>query len=339
MKSRSLWLFFLLPLLVCLVACGQRMSGNDDILEGSIVATTEDSIFLYRQEGLIRSQVAAAALIQNGDSARFAMAVDTLPAGWYFLGKAPNQLSQVLLRDGAHVVVAGDLSRNGMGVRRGQAHLSWLAAEARYYQLYQASTAIERMARMSLGQGEQQNYLDYAKLALAEYDVLAAWMDSLQAQDPWLAWEFRLRTIPPFLPLTGDASNEAAFEAYDTYWRDLLRQLDREAARYPGLIQGLQTWMNLQRREEDWALPALRQSRLDALLVEAGEGTSLHRELLAGAISSLDEQGDTLMRGYAQAYLRHYGGNRRMESYLEARIQFYESKIKDESRDLPRYGL
>ena len=274
----------------------------------------------------------------GGDSVSFTLLLDSLESGWYYLGKTPNQLSQILLRQGEATVGRGTLARNGIILATPSAQVEWVKAEQAYFRLMQAMEAPKKMALVSLNDGNPAAYADYADIVRQAFAKVSHWLDSLEKVDPFLATEFSLKLEPPYLPFENEYSDEGAFAFQNRYWQGALANAGESAAIYPGLVTGFQSWMEMQHRDAIWSSPETRVERIDALLSQSKEGTALHKELLAATLSVFDEWGDTSFVKYGRDYLRLYGGNRRMQGFLEGRIKLFEERIRDQAQEPRLYG-
>ncbi len=325
--SMSRLIIFLLSLML---ACESSPPARGVRLEGNAAGSDTDSIFLYEVNGLSRDQLASASVGQQGDSLSWALTMDSLDQGWYYLGVAPNQLTKVFLAPGELVTFSGQLAAQGLLSLLPSAHHRWIETEQAFLRISQAVTSTWKMAIINLEDDNPNSYLDYASLTLTEYSRLEDWMDSLYMADAFLADEYRLRLHPPFLPDYGKYSEQGAFEWFNDYFQAVLTDLGPSAANYPGLREGMETWLDLQHRSATWAAPAIRDRRIDSLLSRAEPGSAFHQELLATVISVLDGWNDTSVARYASQYLDLYPGSRRMEAYLSGRIRMMEGRLRQQ---------
>ncbi len=309
-------------------------------LRGSLTGPATDSVFLYQQRGLVREKIKALPCELQGEAMTFNMPLKGVEQGWYFLGVAPNQLTQVLLKPDEHLLAEGSLAQAGIRLKGADgvsAHEDWVKAEQQFYVQSQAVEATRKMALYNLDEGNRAGYADYAALAYGEQQKLAIWLDSLRAVDPWLAREFELKRPLLYLPESGELLAAEAFSVYDREWRRVLEAIGTEAGRYPGLSLGTRQWMELLLRDqpeaEGWQLQTNR------LLAMWQAGSLAHQNTLAVMLAALDERTDAGFVDYARQYLDLYGGNRRMESYLEGRIKWYEDRQREEEQPARTYGL
>ena len=309
-------------------------------LRGRLTGPAADSVFLYQQRGLVREKIMALPCEIQGEAMAFSMPLEGLEPGWYFLGVAPNQLTQVLLKPDEHLQAEGSLAQAGIrlkGTEGVSAHETWVMAEQQFYVQSQAVEATRKMALYNLDEGNRSGYADYAALAYGEQQKLTSWLDSLRAVDPWLAREFELKRPSLYLPEGGELLPAEAFSTHDRAWRKVLENAGEAAGKYPGLGIGVQQWMELLLRDqpeaEGW------RPQVNRLLAMWQEGTLAHQNALAAVLSVLDERENNAFADFARQYIALYGGNRRMESYVQGRIRLYEDRQRQEERPARTYGL
>lgn len=327
--------FCLLFLVVAFCSCKQIPSHSVSL--SGRVASSKDTIYLYQQKGLERLIVHEIPLQSKGDSAEINIRIDSLSTGWYYLGLAPNSLTTVLLVQGESVNLNGAVSNAGLILMPPSAQSRWGSAAREFVVKQSAVEAAVKVAMTNYQNEEEGAYADYANLARTEYQALLSWVDSLIETDPYLAIEYELRLKPPYLPEYGAFDNEAAFLQQDAYWKALLRRHGNEVADFPGFVSAHEAWMDLQYRNEPWAEPAQRASRAKAVIEQGEKGTLLHQNLLAATISVLDGWSDPELIWFAEEYMSHYPGNRRMESFLHGRITLMKQRkrFEDEPVSLP----
>lgn len=329
-------LVFILTL-AALMSC-QTHAPDAVVLRGTVFSQGLDSLYLYQRFGLEQIPVATIGLKQKGDSALISAQLDSLAQGWYSLGMAPNQLTEVLLYPGETVRIKGVVGAASLYLAPPAAQSHWAQAAQEYYVKSQAVQATAKMAFTSMDNGDEGAYADYVNLTLAEHSSLIAWLDSLSAANPFLAREYDLRLQPPFFSTFGTYSSEEAFLARDRYWQALLDQMGESAALYPGFYAGFEAWMDLQNRTEGWAAAEVRADRIKQLLAKSSPGKRLHRAILAAAISVLDDWSDVQLVPFAKQYLELYPGNRRLESFLQGRIRMLEERQLYETNPPKLYG-
>lgn len=310
-------------LIVSLCACAQ-LPPHACTFSGRI-ASVEDTIFLYRQAGLERTLVDYIPLKPAGDSMDCNVQVDSLTQGWYYLGLAPNALTTVFLTPGEKVDISGLVGNAGLYLRPPSAQSRWGAAAREFVEIDNAVEAAVKVAMTNYHNGEEEAYADYAFVARREYQVLLGWIDSMTIIDPYLTLEFKLRLVPPYLPETGTYENEQAFQQQDAYLKALLKRHGQTLADFPALVFAVDTWMNLQNRTESWANSPRRADRLTNLLETIPTGSLLHQNMLASAVSVLDQWRDPELVRFIQQYRQHYPASRRTESFLQARVRMIQN--------------
>lgn len=323
--SRFLFLFLII------LGCACSEIPPHAVLISGRVASPEDTVYLYTQIGLERLVAHEIPLSATGDSFLIDHRIDSVDKGWYYLGLAPNSLTTVLMVPGETVEISGVVGNAGLFLKPPSAQSRWGEAARQFVIKQSAVEAASKVAMTNYNNGEVAAYADYSNLARMEYEGLLSWVDSLAETDPYLAIEYELRLIPPYLPEYGAFDNEDAFIQQDAYWRALLKRHGETVADFPGFVSAFETWMDLQYREEAWATPALRAARAKELINQEEEGSLLHQNLLAATVSVLDGWRDLELIWFAEEYLRLYPGNRRMASFLEARIRMMKDLKRDEN--------